>query len=76
MNAQVKINETATAMLRKKAALNPTAKKKYLTTIINHELWDKLVAYQVKHNEDDSSIGKVSINSLIETSIKQFLIDK
>jgi hypothetical protein len=69
MNTEVKMNETTIAMFRKKA-------KKNLTTIISLELWDRLVAYQEKHNADDRSIGKVSVNSLIESAIKQFLIDK
>jgi hypothetical protein len=62
------VNKTAAALLSKKA------KKKHLTTIISHELWDKLVEYQTKFNENDNNnVGKVSVNSLIETSVKQFL---
>jgi uncharacterized protein (UPF0218 family) len=65
MNNEVR-NPTADALLRKKM-------KKHLTTIINQDLWDKLVEYQTKYNDDSNTVGKVSVNSLIETSIKQFL---
>jgi hypothetical protein len=70
------INEAAYNLLTKKAAMNKNkGTKKYLTTIIDNALFERLAAYQKKHNADDTKIP-VSVNNLIESSIKQFLIDK
>ena len=71
------INEAAYNLLTKKAAMNKNkGTKKYLTTIIDNALFERLAAYQKKHNADDTKIGPVSINNLTESAIKQFLIDK
>lgn len=51
-----------------------TKTKKYLF-MTTQSLWDELRAFQEKHNADPNNVGHATCNNLIETAIKQFLLE-
>jgi hypothetical protein len=46
--------------------------KKYLTVIPRH-LWEQMIDFQQKHNNDSRNVGSISVNNLMLTSVAKFL---